>query len=44
MTSKINLRMTHLLLAAGLALGTAAAQAASGVWITQAQERRLPSV
>ena len=41
MTSKINLRMTHLLLAAGLAFGAAAAHAASGVSITQAQETRV---
>jgi HAMP domain-containing protein len=38
MTSKINLRTTRWLLAAGLAFGAAAAQAASGVSVTESQE------
>ena len=38
MTSKINPRAIRWLLAAGLAFGAAAAQAASGVSITQSQE------
>jgi hypothetical protein len=38
MTSKINLRNTRWLLAAGLAFGAAAAQAETGVTITQSQE------
>ena len=38
MTSKINQRAIRWLLAAGLAFGAAAAQAAGGVTITQSQE------
>jgi hypothetical protein len=38
MTSKINLRTTRWLLVAGLAFGAAAAQAASGVSVTESQE------
>jgi hypothetical protein len=38
MTSKINLRTTRWFLAAGLAFGAAAAQAASGVTVTESQE------
>jgi hypothetical protein len=38
MTSKISLRTTRWLLAAGLVFGAAAAQAASGVTVTESQE------
>src|SRR4030095_3641551 len=38
MRSKINLRATPWLLAAGLALSGATAQAANGVWMTQSEE------
>ena len=38
MKSKVNVRAIRWLLAAGLAFGAAAAQAASGVTITQSQE------
>ena len=38
MTSKINVRTTPWLLAAGLAFGSAAAQAATGVTVTERQE------
>lgn len=38
MTSKINLRSTRWLLIAGLAFGVAAAQAASGVSVTESQK------
>jgi hypothetical protein len=41
MTSRINLRTIPWLLATGLAFGAAAAQAASGVWITEAQETKV---
>lgn len=41
MRSKINLRTSSCLLAAGLAFGAAAAQAASGVTITESQETRV---
>jgi hypothetical protein len=38
MTSKINLRTSRWLVVAGLAFGVAAAQAASGVSVTESQE------
>ena len=38
MRSAINLRAARWLLAAGLALGGATAQAANGVWMTQSEE------
>jgi hypothetical protein len=41
MKSTISLRMSSYLLAAGLAFGAAAAQAASGVTITESQETNV---
>ena len=41
MRSKVNVRAIRWLLAAGLAFGAAAAQAAGGVTITQSQETRV---
>ncbi len=38
MTSRINLRTTRLLFAFGLAFGAAAAEAASGISVTESQE------
>ena len=41
MTSKVNLRTTGWLLATGLAFGTAEAQAASGITVTERQEAAI---